>query len=59
MEMHGTYVGSVEKLKGKTALLMTCCMGWLAQFDDRSTGFAYGWYEFGHDDFELDDPELN
>ncbi len=56
---HGTYIGLNTDLAGKTALLMTCNMGWLAQFDDRSTGFAYGWYAFGRGDFEVDREELN
>ncbi len=58
---HGTYVGPNAALTGKTALLMACCTGWLAQFDDRSTPgrLAYGWHEFGRKDFEVDPEELN
>jgi hypothetical protein len=53
----GTYVGSDEALKGKTALLMYKGDGVLAQFDDRATpgGLAYGWHQFERVDFTVAD----
>jgi len=54
--MHGTYIGLVESLSGKTALLIKNVLnpGFSAQFDDVSTGLGHGWHNFAADDFTLD-----
>jgi hypothetical protein len=57
--LHGTYVGSDERLRGKTALLRAVFPLMrdayvLAQFDDTSEPEAFGWHRFTVDDFELD-----
>jgi len=63
-EQHGTYVGPVEKLKGKTALLLPGgdddddSPDLQAQFDDIDTGFGHGWYTFSKSSFEID-PEVD
>lgn len=60
--MHGTYVGLVKSLEGKTATLLTNKLNlceYLAQFDDVSTGLGHGWHRFPDSDFVLDDPEVN
>lgn len=61
MLSHGTYIGPIESLKGKTALLIENIVnpGVSAQFDDVSPGYDYGWTNFASEDFDLDDPELN
>ena len=61
---HGTYIGSIEHLKGKTALLRddfgpTII---LAQFDDTSLTcdsvmLGWGWHQFHPWEFELDEKE--
>ena len=52
---HGTYIGTAEpKLKGKTALLRLYGPVLTAQFDDVSTGLAYGWHNFPRSEWELD-----
>lgn len=59
--MHGTYIGPIKSLEGKTASLIENIInpGVSAQFDDVSTGLGHGWHNFVNEDFELDDPELN
>ena len=53
-ERRGTYIGPIEKLKGKTALLLpgdSCVLR--AQFDDMDTGYGLGWHTFSKANFEL------
>jgi len=62
------YVGSIEELHGKTALVQrdpvlnsesnSLNIPWLAQFDDMELVYndeylGYGWHLFQSDDFEL------
>jgi hypothetical protein len=49
------YVGDRTELTGETALVGTAFFGGvpLAQFDDVSTGYGYGWTPFKHMDFEI------
>lgn len=55
----GTYVGSIDKLKGKTALLRYDEDGnLLAQFDDMTLryhgrGMGFGWHKFDKSDFKI------
>lgn len=46
---HLTYCGSDSKLKGKTALVFE---NGAAQFDDRNTGYGFGWHQFKREDFK-------
>lgn len=42
---HMVYTGPVQSLRGKTALVSKNEQGQLvAQFDDRNTGYGYGWH---------------
>lgn len=58
--IRGTYVGSDESLKGKTALLMYKDGGLLVQFDDRTIpgGLAYGWHTFAMGAFTVDSEDI-
>lgn len=54
---HGTYVGPLPLLKGKTADLICYPSGQcLAQFDDVATGYGFGRHAFSTSNFELDAP---
>lgn len=69
-----TYTGLCEELQGKTALvsLKLCRTTSLhdlasrtevdyvvAQFDDPTTGYGFGWHKFGKDDFTLIGEQAN
>lgn len=56
---HRRYIGSDPALYGKTALVGHTQEGGfpVAQFDDISTGYGYGWHEFGISDFSLPERE--
>lgn len=52
----GVYVGTIEHLAGKRALLRDTVDGTvLAQFDDLTlTPYCYGWHPFPEGDFKTD-----
>lgn len=49
----GTYVGGRQELQGETALLSQEGLVWAAQFDNKTTGFGHGWWEFPLEHFEV------
>ena len=55
----GTYIGPIEKLQGKTALIRYDEDGKiLAQFDDirlrfHGRGMGFGWHKFDQEDFKV------
>ncbi|MHC4302853.1 MAG: hypothetical protein ACYS7Y_36815 [Planctomycetota bacterium] len=55
---HGTYIGSLDRLKGETAILVVSHREGkvLAQFDSLNLGLAltHAWPEFSITDFEID-----
>ena len=63
---HKIYVGSCERLKGKTALVrddpVTCDGGnrglYLAQFDDMSLEEAFGWRPFEDGEFDYENSSI-
>lgn len=53
IEGHGRYIGPDPFLKRKTALVRVVDGRVLAQFDDNTDSYGYGWHEFPRYDFEI------
>jgi hypothetical protein len=54
--VHATYTGPIEILQGKGARIMDSRIrnhvG--AQFDDRYSGYGFGWHRFRKEEFTID-----
>jgi len=50
--LHGLYIGSDAKLRGKAACISRCEGGWVVQVDDLASDFAVGWWKFPFEDWE-------
>lgn len=50
---HAIYIGPSEKLKGETALIIDDTNNTIiAQFDNKETGYGFGWWKFRKEYFE-------
>lgn len=56
--LKGIYIGTEERLQGKSALIQMTDTGLIAQFDDKELKEAFGWHRFLDSVFKIIDESV-